>query len=102
MDSSYFLQQRYWLNTELNKQNSLDFEKIPFGGVFDYQWLIKHITNKDFIFYSNWVGKLETFIIQYSSISESHKSFMDRLVNEYQSYKMIEDVMNYYSFLNFI
>ena len=93
MDSSYFLQQRYWLNTELNKQNSLDFEKIPFGGVFDYQWLIKHITNKDFIFYSNWVGKLETFIIQYSSISESHKSFMDRLVNDYQSYKVVEDVM---------
>ena len=102
MNSSYFLQQRHWLNTEVNKQNSLNFEEIPFGGVFDYQWLIKHITNKDFIFYSNWVGKLETFIIQYSSISESHKSFMDRLVNDYQSYKVVEDVMINYFFNSLI
>ena len=55
MDSSYFLQQSHWLNTEVNKQKSLSFEEIPFGESFDYQWLIEHINNKDFLMFSNWI-----------------------------------------------
>ena len=102
MDSSYFLQQRHWLNTEINRQKSLSFEEIPFGGSFDYQWLIEHINNKDFLMFSNWIGRLENFINQYSSISQSHKSFMDRLVNDYQSYKVVEDVMINYFFNSLI
>ena len=101
MNSSYFLQKRHWLNTEVNKHKSLSFEEIPFGKSFDYQWLIEHINNKDFLMFSNWIGRLENFINQYSSISQSHKSFMENLINDYQSYKVIEDVMINH-FFNFI
>ena len=102
MDSSYFLQQRHWLNTEINRQKSLSFEEIPFGGSFDYQWLIEHINNKDFLMFSNWIMKLENFINQYSSISNNHKSFIDTLITNHQNYKIVEDVMINYFFKTII
>ena len=66
--------------------------------MFEYQWLIEHINNKDFIMWTNWIMKLENFINQYSSISDNHKSFIDTLITNHQNYKMIEDVMiNHFS-----
>ena len=100
-NSSYFLKYRHWLNTEENNQKSVEFEEIPFRGVFEYQWLIEHINNKDFIMWTNWIMKLENFINQYSSISDNHKSFIDTLITNHQNYKMIEDVMINH-FFNFI